>query len=76
MTRDEQRTFIRELMESVEIRLLNALEAGKIPETWDGYELRELLYEHFDDARMRAMVEGKRSSRYRNYRNHVLVNNL
>jgi len=55
----------KELMEAVE----------KCPEEWDGLELRWLLRDKAAEFVWYGMVD-KRSKRYKDYKNTVLVDNL
>jgi hypothetical protein len=76
MTREEQKQFIIELTQSINTSICTAIDTQKIPETWDGHELRELLYEKFDDARSRLMQENKRGKRYQSFRNTIITQNI
>lgn len=69
MNANEQKQFVRELCEAISAQILNDIDAGKIPENWDGRELRQLIS---DRAAWRTMDK----KRAREYRNTVLVNNL
>ena len=72
MNKEEKRRFVTELCNSVASEMDAAVE--KVPENWDGIELRELL---LDMVRERyASGERLSGKRRREYRNTVLVNNL
>lgn len=74
MTRNEKLTFVHELCHAIEASIRMQILSGKIPEAWDGIELRELIYEKALAARHRDFKgHGKRVSEYRNT---VIVNNL
>jgi hypothetical protein len=75
MTKAEQKQFLEELFRDTLADMLDALD--KVPDTWNGMELRTWSAERMNrnvwgDYDMR---KGKQS-RARDYRNHVLVNNL
>lgn len=63
--------FVKALVESVESEILQNIELGKIPDNWDGIELRQYLTDKF--AESAGYLKGKRK---RDYNNTVLVNNL
>lgn len=71
MTREEQRTFVTSLTNSIKVHVLEHIEQGRIPENWDRFELRQLLADEF--AASTGFLEGNRK---KEYRNTVLVNNL
>jgi len=43
MTADEKKTYVAELTEFIAARICRAIDAGKIPETWNSIELRWLV---------------------------------
>jgi hypothetical protein len=71
MTRDDQDRFVRELCGSIEIKTREAIHAGRIPDHWDGVELREYLARRFADA----SYVWKRQSRQRKreFENYLLI---
>ena len=71
MTPDEQVRFIRELTTAINRELLANIRSGRIPEEWDGIELRQLMADRY----ARAVFVLSRS-RKAAYNNTVLVNNL
>ena len=73
MTTTEQAEFVNELAGNIAKSITDAIDAGKVPATWDGYELRQLLADRAADASW-ALKENRR--RWREYKNTVLVNNL
>ena len=73
MTRQEQYNFVRELIGNTEAKILARLD--RVPEEWDGHELRQYVADQFRESVSRTMTE-PRSRRMRDYRNTVLVNNL
>lgn len=75
MTKDEKILFIAKLTGSICNELTAKVRDGRIPENWDGHELRELLAEKFA-AETSDELKNKRSPRYKAYRNSVLTRNL
>ena len=72
MPRTEQQQFIRNLTRSLAGTIISAIEREKIPEHWDGLQLRYLLADKARDAAYIAMTRTER----RDYNNIKLVNNL
>jgi hypothetical protein len=72
MTKEAQIEFVNDLIGSVKETVLERIKAGKIPEEWDGYELRQYLADKFTDACYVKMDRGRK----REYTNTVIVNNL
>ena len=60
----EQRDFIVQLCDGVKFSILEKI--TRIPANWDGHELRELIADHFNNARSRLLYD-KRSKRRRDY---------
>jgi len=71
MTANEKKKLIRTLVASVKTDALAAV--AKMPEDWDGIELREYLADKFAECRFRGTMDKRRTKRYRN---EVLVRNL
>jgi hypothetical protein len=77
MTRTGQKKFVRGLSNSIAKHICALIDAGKIPESWDGHELRVLLgYEHDKSAKVTLVAREPRSKRARDFRNTIIVNNL
>jgi hypothetical protein len=74
MTEQQKKTFIRELLASVEREALSKIPA--MPETWDGIELRWYLAEKFKQSTMSTSGDRSRQQRKRDYDNEVIVRNL
>lgn len=72
-TNEGKETFIRSFLGSVEEELLASV--PKMPQGWDGHELRTLIAEKFQFEITRLMQD-KRSRRYRDYRVEVLGRGL
>lgn len=70
MTREEKKRFVKNLCDSVRDTVLESVE--KMPDEWDGHEIRAYLAEHFErEARStlgRNGMLGPRSRRLREYR--------
>jgi hypothetical protein len=73
MTKREQQQFARELCASILSDTLHDIRANRVPETWDGAELRQLLADRFERAVYRRPLMGRRG---REYRDNVLTNDL
>ena len=77
MTKEEQIAFVRELADAVTVSIVTNIANGKVPETWDGHELRQLLADRFaQSAGISDSMKNKRRARRRDYENTVIVNNL
>lgn len=72
MDSKDQIQFVTDLTNAVRDKVIEQIEAGKIPETWDGIELRWLLRDKFE-AQTSSRVDKKRK---REYNNTVLVENI
>ena len=71
MNAKEKERFITDLCDSVKHELISKID--RMPENWDGYELRELLQDKFEAE---SIIPDKRCARYREYRDTCLINNL
>lgn len=69
MNKNEQKKFTRAIVKHAAESVIRDIESGKIPEAWDGIELRELLAD-------RIKWHNMEKRRAREYRNTVLVNGL
>jgi len=77
MTPEKQKEFIIELSYAISRDLCEKVDKGRVPESWDGHELRALLgYRHEQSASMSIVCRTPRSKRARNFRNHLLTENL
>jgi len=75
MNKKEQIRFIKNLTGSIASELISKIESGRVPENWDGIELRKLLSDKFESESDRCF-KNKRSRRYKDYNNIVIINNL
>ncbi len=73
MTTTEKRRFIRQLTNSIKKEAI--VQAKRMPQSWDGHELREYLADRFVASRSKIMTE-TRSRRRRDYFNDCLNLNL
>lgn len=71
MNRNEQMLFINELCDDIKAGMIHDL--PKVPEEWDGFELRHWIADRFKD---RAVFGTPDKARVKRYRNTALVNNL
>ena len=72
MTREEQIYFVRELSRTVTNDIVTLINAGKIPEDWNGIELRKYTGDVASEC-SRAILVGKR---LKNYRHEIVMRNL
>ena len=73
MTSNEKKEFIKNLTESVAKHLMQEVDTMKIPDEWDGIELRWLLEMEF---KQEATFGNRKGSRRNKFLNTVNVNNL
>jgi len=73
MTKREQAQFTRELCASILSDTLHDIRANRIPETWDGVELRQLVADRFERSVYRRSLIGRRG---REYRETILTRDL
>jgi hypothetical protein len=71
MNSTEQKQFVIELSNNITKKILENINTGKIPEDWDGTELRWLLADKFADA-----ATYKNAGRKRKYNNTVINEDL
>ena len=75
LDKQEKRRFIEDLCASVQETAINAI--VKMPEEWDGIELRQYLADKFADSSLLNHKNRKDlNRRRREYRNEVIVRNL
>lgn len=73
MTGKEQKKFVAELIDNVKVEIEAKL--GKIPDHWDGIELRWLIRDSFSAIVFSGYTD-RRSKRYKEYANTVIIENL
>mgnify|MGYP001597201587 CR=1 FL=1 len=64
-------TFIKELADQITLDIIKDIQNGKIPETWDGIELRWLFALRSD-----SNFGSLQKKRKREFKNTVIVNGL
>jgi len=72
MTAADKKRFVRELFSSVQRTVLENV--AKMPEEWDGHELRQYIADKFDGCISDFMHRG--GARKRAYENEIVVRNL
>lgn len=63
--------FVKSLCDSIKLEIISKIESGKIPDNWDGIELRQLLSEKFQ--RETYKMDRKRK---KDYANSIVCNNI
>jgi hypothetical protein len=71
MNADEKKQFVKELVEQLAETIIRDIETGKVPEDWDGIELRWLL-----SGRSNSNFGETQKKRKKAYRNTIMVNGL
>ena len=71
----EKVKFVNDLCNSIRDQVIDQILVGRIPEEWNGHELRRFLSEKFDEVAnvSSAFITGKR---LKDYKNTVIINNL
>jgi len=73
MTKEDQITFTENFLDSIKKDITEKINAGKVPEDWDGFELRELVKDIMDYEA--TFFNGiKRQKRYQDYE-RIRINN-
>jgi len=77
MTERKQKALVREISKNVVRSICEKIDSGAIPAEWDGHEFRCLLaVRHHESADVGSIMRDKRSRRYREFANLVLIRNL
>lgn len=71
MNKKEQKQFVKELCGGIAKTICEQIKKGRVPENWDGFELRYLIAEKAEHAKYKMG-----NSRARDYRNTVMINGL
>lgn len=72
MTKQEKVDFVTEICDRHWLFIINNIQDGKVPEEWNGLELRQYIIDTFKGCKLGEMsIERKRD-----YKNTVIVNNL
>jgi hypothetical protein len=70
VNREEQAYFVLDMTTSIRHEVWELIEKGRIPESFDGHELRVLLSDKFKDAaRLSALRQHPHSKRNKDFRN-------
>lgn len=64
MTYEAKVTFTKELIATVQRDIL--MKMDRLPDCWDGHELRQLVADHFQVTTTPLMEKGKRRKLYEN----------
>lgn len=62
LTKAEKSEFISDLIDNVHAQLLNGLD--RVPEDWDGHELRQWIADAFASQVLASAMKGKRMKAY------------
>ena len=73
MNKQEKEVFVMELINNVKDDVLK--DVDKLPEDWDGIELRWLIKEHFEQIVFHGYRD-KRKKRYQDYWNYIICYGL
>ncbi len=77
MKREDQIALVSSLLNSIRTELVEKIDTGKVPERWDGHELREWIYDKVSYERTNIMRQkGRYRKRNREYANDCYNNNL
>jgi hypothetical protein len=74
MNSEEKIKFVEAITSNVTEEIINNIIIGKVPEDWEGIELRWYLADKFQDCVYD--IYKKPSKRKREYKNTILVENL
>ena len=72
MTPEQQVEFIQQLAHTVVEEMVIAIDAGKVPEDWDGHQLRYWMAKRFGQV----FFSDRSRSWKRDVDNTIIVNNL
>ena len=74
MDKQAKRAFIRDLCTAIRNKLLDSVE--RMPEEWDGHEIRQLITDTTREGAGTTSVMAPRTRRRRDYINTVVTRNL
>lgn len=63
LDKEAKKVFVRNLVEEVQNNILELIDKGHLPDSWDGHELRLLLAEKFKHETT-SLMSGKRLKDY------------
>lgn len=75
MTDKDKKELVTNFCNSVRDEVVKKIEEGKIPENWDGHELRVLIAEKFN-FEVTSLMREPRSKRMKACKNDIIVHNL
>lgn len=73
MNRNHQMVIVHDLINGLRDDVIRAIKDGRIPEEWDGFELRQYITDKAKEVILAGTMDRRRK---REYRNTVLTNNL
>lgn len=73
--RNRQKRFVVELMAAIEKSIVDDINAGKVPEDWDGIELRGLIEDRATNAAT-FIHEKHNLKRFRAFKRELINRNL
>lgn len=73
MHKSQQATIVSQLLDSLRTDILEAIREGRVPEEWDGIELRQYIA---DKALENIVCCAMPRKRLKDYRNALVVRNL
>ena len=77
MNKSDQISFVNELCMRMALDIATKIDAGAVPEEWDGHELRCLVADKANaNASRSEILTHKRGTRARSYRNHIITTNI
>jgi hypothetical protein len=76
MKQRDQKRIVRDLTKSISRSVCGAIDKRKIPEDWDGIELRQLLRDIFERESCMSDRDPWFRTRFKDYKNYVTTNNL
>lgn len=71
MQREQQIELVTAICNHIRNDLIHRIETGKVPETWDGHELREWLADTFQFERTNVMRTNRK--RRKDFKNDCLT---
>lgn len=75
MQKTEKTEFVTALCKRVRDNIVDMINRDFIPDNWDGKELRSYV-SHCFELRLSSEMRDKRSTRYKDYQNDIIVKNL
>lgn len=72
LEKEKKKELVSNLVESVRQEIIKLIDNGKIPEEWNGHELRQLIADKFNYEKTQVM----KGNRLKDYKNTVYLNNL